>query len=293
MNSSQTDDFGKHFSLPVVGAVAVHAVVAALLFGSWSLTSHKTLEFKIPDHIRAEIVTIEQPKPEPAPVTKPEPKPQPKPQPKAEPKPQPKAEPKPEPKPQPVTETKPEPVQPKPEPVVQPEEAVVNLNEEVVEAAADEPTPEVESDPVSDLPSDEELFESLLAGLAQEDEEISQKIADIEQQQARDAEIAAQVSDYKAVITEQIIQKWSRPVELQLIDVSGFEAKVLVELLPTGELLDVSITESSGHANYDQSVVRAIEKVRRFNVPEDAEVFEAGGFRRLIVTFRPEDLMSL
>lgn len=77
------------------------------------------------------------------------------------------------------------------------------------------------------------------------------------------------------------------------MDVSQLVATVQVELLPTGELLKVTLTQSSGNANYDQSVLRAIERVRRFSVPDDAEVFEAGGFRRLNVIFTPEDLMKL
>ncbi|MDO7636672.1 MAG: TonB C-terminal domain-containing protein, partial [Porticoccaceae bacterium] len=112
------------------------------------------------------------------------------------------------------------------------------------------------------------------------------------QELARRIAIEAQVGDYVLAITQQIEEKWSRPAELRLMDLADIQAVVAVEILPTGELQSASILQASGNANYDQSVLRAIEKVRRFRVPADPEVFEMGGFRRLNIIFRPEDLMK-
>lgn len=276
-------------SLPVFGAVAIHLVLGVILLGTWQFSHKKPEEFKIPDSIRAEVVVLEAPaaKPESKPVAKPQPKPV------TQPKPKPKPEPKPEPKPV-VKETP----KPEPKPVAKPPEPApantIDLSKEEP-AAVEVEQPEVvepKVEPETPPQSDEDLFENLLAGLAAEEEEISDKIEAIEANQARQAEIEAQVQNYIASILEQVSSTWSRPAEVRLMDVSRLEAGVLVELLPTGELQSVSIVNSSGMDTYDRSVLRAIERVRRFNVPSDSEIFEAGGFRRISITFRPEDLMK-
>jgi len=274
--------FGKNFSLPLIGAVLVHLLMLGLLVGSWSFSSHKPAEFEIPKSISAKVVTLEQPKPQAKPQVAVQPKPKPKPQPK------------------PVIAA---PVKPKPTPAVTqpkvapPVEKTVSVNNATVAAAplAVPVTPAV-TEPVKPVApktpvTTENLFDEMLAGLAAEELEINQQKDQLKQNLARKAAVEAQVGDYVRVITQQVEQKWSRPAELRLMDLANIQAVVAVELLPTGELLSASVVEASGNANYDQSVLRAIERVRRFRVPEDPAVFEAGGFRRLNIIFRPEDLM--
>ncbi|MEJ2043876.1 MAG: cell envelope integrity protein TolA [Reinekea sp.] len=277
---------GKDFTLPMIGAVFVHVIVAVLLFGSWHFSLQKTVEFHVPQHIQAELVTVARPKPEPVkqPVVKKpkpvEPKPKPKPTPKPEPKPvvQDKVAPKPEVPPVPAVK-QPEPTVKEPEPAAKPEKTP-------------QPVAELPAPVEPDLPSEESLFENLLAGAVAEDVKINEQVAALEQRRKREVEIQSEVDKYSAGITAQISQKWSRPRD-QLIDVANLQAEVLVELLPTGELKKATLTKSSGNARYDQSVIRAIEKVLRFNVPDDPEVFEKGEFRNMRVTFTPEDLMGL
>ncbi|TCS40784.1 cell envelope integrity protein TolA [Reinekea marinisedimentorum] len=287
MNSllpAPTTTFGKQYSWPIVGALALHAVVVTLIFGSWnfSLSSHK--EFEVPDHIVASVVTIEQPKVAPKPVVKPQPTPAPKPVVKETPKPVVKETPKPvvkqEPKPEPVVKEQPKPVQ----------KPVTETVPEVKQPEVAEPEPEVKQPA---LESEEDLFSNLLEGLAAEEASINEQIEIIESNQARQAQIKATVSSHASMIRAQIEQQWSRPPELRLMSLQGIEAVVLVELLPTGELLKASITRTSGNQRFDDSVLRAVERVRRFSVPENSEAFEQGGFRRLNITFRPEDLMNL
>lgn len=283
-----TTNFGRHYSWPIFGAIAIHVVVTVLLFGSWSFSSKSHKEFEIPDHIVASVVTIEKPKVVPKPVVKPKPTPKPTPVKKPQPKPVVKETPKPVVKEQP----KPEPVvieQPKQEEIVLPEAEPEIKEPEIKEPEIVEPEP-VEETPV--LESEEDLFNNLLEGLAAEEASINEQIEIIETNQAKQAQMEAVVTNHRAIITTQIEQQWSRPPELRLMSLQGIEAVVLVELLPTGELLNVSITKSSGNDRYDQSVMRAVERVRRFSVPEDSEAFEQGGFRRLNITFKPEDLMN-
>jgi colicin import membrane protein len=279
MSSSTSLQAGKDYSLPVIGAVTMHVVLGVLLFGTWQVSYKSPIEFEIPKNIKAEVVTIEAPRPEPKVVESPKPKPVPKPAPK--PKETPKVAETPKPKETPVIKETPAPA-----------ENVIDLSEPKEEPSIPEVEPAIpEVEPqVEPEVSQEDLFNDLLAGLAAEETAINEQIEANEQSRVRQAEIKAQVSDYITAITIQIEEKWSRPVELRLMDLSNVEALVSVELLPTGELQSASIANTSGIENYDQSVLRAIEKVRRFKVPTDSEVFEAGGFRRLNITFRPEDL---
>ena len=273
----------KTFSVPITLALGVHILVALMVFSSWSFSSTKPKAFELPNSIRAEVVTIA--KPEPKSVVKPKPvaKPKPKPAPITKPTPKPVEQPKaktPEVKIPEKTVPKELTTKPAPTSVEAIPEVATPSKEQVAKAAADAQA------------RDAALFDNFLAGLDAEDAKIEDKLAQIDADNARAQQIGLEIENYTAAITQQISQRWSRPAELRLKDLTGLEAKVSVQLLPTGELSAVSLVESSGMQTYDQSVLRAIERVRRFKVPEDPNVFEAGGFRRLIITFIPEDLMQ-
>ena len=98
-----------------------------------------------------------------------------------------------------------------------------------------------------------------------------------------DSEAAA---SYRQGIYERIVRNWSRPPSAR----NGMEAQVLVELIPTGEVVAVTIVESSGNRAFDQSVEAAVRKARVFDVPPETGLFE-DFFRRFSVLFRPEDLL--
>jgi colicin import membrane protein len=283
--SDQIVDPVKTYSLPFALAIALHLLVAVAVFSSWGFSSAKPKAFEIPKSIKAEVVTIS--RPEPKPVAQPKPKPVVKPTPKPTPKVEPKPVPKEQPKPKAVEAKPPEKVVPKelaseptPEPVKEAPKEVAPSEEELEKAAAEA------------LAQEQAIFDDFLADLDAEDAKIEDTLAQLDAQKQRAEQIGQEIENYRAAISQQISQRWSRPAELRLKDLTGLEAKVTVALLPTGELASVSILESSGMATYDQSVIRAVERVRRFSVPEDPEVFEAGGFRRLTITFIPEDLMK-
>ncbi len=90
---------------------------------------------------------------------------------------------------------------------------------------------------------------------------------------------------YAARIREEIVQNWSRPPSAR----NGMQALLRVSLVPTGEVVEVSVIEGSGNAAFDRSAVVAVEKVERFVVPDDPRQFERN-FREFEVLFRPEDL---
>ena len=68
------------------------------------------------------------------------------------------------------------------------------------------------------------------------------------------------------------------------------QAKLLVELIPTGRVMSVTVVESSGNAEFDRSAEAAVNKAREFEVPAESEIFERH-FRQFSLLFRPEDLL--
>lgn len=90
---------------------------------------------------------------------------------------------------------------------------------------------------------------------------------------------------YVAQIQADIVQNWSRPPSAR----NGMQALLKVFLVPTGEVVDVTLIESSGNEAFDRSVLLAVRKTERFLVPDDARQFERT-FREFEVLFRPDDL---
>ena len=90
---------------------------------------------------------------------------------------------------------------------------------------------------------------------------------------------------YVAQIQREIVQNWSRPPSAR----NGMEALLRVMLIPTGEVIDVKVEDSSGNDAFDRSAVLAVTKAQRFVVPTDSQRFERD-FREFTVLFRPDDL---
>lgn len=90
---------------------------------------------------------------------------------------------------------------------------------------------------------------------------------------------------YVYKIQRQIVQNWSRPPSAR----NGMEALLRVFLVPTGEVVNVTVVESSGNGAFDRSAVLAVQKAQRFQVPNNSRQFERN-FREFTVLFRPEDL---
>lgn len=101
----------------------------------------------------------------------------------------------------------------------------------------------------------------------------------------RQSEATAQ--SYVDVIARRVEQNWSRPPSARV----GMQVVLMIQLVPTGQVVDVTIAESSGNAAFDRSAEQAVKRVGRFtevqNMPP--EVFERH-FRQLRLVFMPQDL---
>jgi TonB family protein len=259
---------------PALATVLLHVLIIFFLTANWSSSEERVLKPKpMPKVISATLVDVSQiqPKPEVAPAPKPEPKPVPKPEPKPEPKPVPKPEPKPEPKPVPKPEPKPV---PKPEPKPEPKPAP---KPEPKPAPKPEPKPAPKPEPPR--PSQQELAEAAR-------QEAARKAA--EEQAARAAAASAELAaSYASLIQQTVQRRWSRPPSAR----NGMEVLLSIQLIPTGEVVSVSVQRSSGDEAFDRSAIAAVERAGNFpelkNLPP--REFEQN-FRRFRLLFRPEDL---
>jgi colicin import membrane protein len=94
-------------------------------------------------------------------------------------------------------------------------------------------------------------------------------------------------ASFAALIQQTVINYWSRPPSAR----NGMEALLAIQLIPTGEVVSVSVLKSSGNTAFDRSAINAVEKAGSFpelqNLP--TREFEKT-FRRFRLLFRPEDL---
>jgi colicin import membrane protein len=59
-------------------------------------------------------------------------------------------------------------------------------------------------------------------------------------------------------------------------------------MVPTGEVTEVQIVESSGNGALDRSAEQAVWKVTKFPVPKDSVLFEKQ-FRKFLIKLKPEN----
>ena len=95
------------------------------------------------------------------------------------------------------------------------------------------------------------------------------------------------VSSYSAYIIERIEANWNRPPSAR----RGMESKLLIKLVPTGQVISVKLLKTSGNIAFDRSAEQAVYKVGSFDKLQqlDIQTFEKN-FRKLQLVFKPNDL---
>ncbi len=92
-----------------------------------------------------------------------------------------------------------------------------------------------------------------------------------------------------AIIQQAVQSVWSRPPSAR----NGMRAILQIRMLPTGELIDALITQSSGDPAFDRSAENAVYSAAPFSELQalPINVFNAN-FRSLSLIFQPEDLLN-
>ncbi|QQD21816.1 cell envelope integrity protein TolA [Oceanospirillaceae bacterium ASx5O] len=106
-----------------------------------------------------------------------------------------------------------------------------------------------------------------------------------EQEAKRQAERAAVLeADFIEQIRAKVSSLWRYPPSVR----PDQEVSVRIQLVPTGEVIQVQVVRSSGHAALDRSVEQAVMRASPLPVPDDIRLFEQK-FRNLTINFRPEN----
>lgn len=237
---------GKRISLAL--AVLMHVVLAGLLiYGVHWQTKTETVVAV--DLVAAPVAVPSAPTSEPKPEPKPKPESPPPPPPKPEPKPEP---PKPAPKPDIAQKEKPKPPPPKPEPPKpQPDRFEEQLRREA------------------------EALEKRRAtdAAARELEELRSR----QSAAASAGELGRYIADIRGKVRGNIVM----PPGMR----GNPEAVFEVTQLPSGEVLNVRLRQSSGNPAWDAATERAIHKSSPLPKPAKSELFS----RTLELRFRPQD----
>ncbi len=137
---------------------------------------------------------------------------------------------------------------------------------------------------------EQERREEELRRQAEQAEQERQRQQALERQQAEAARNEFELVQSATGLIQQIVQEnWSRPPSAR----NGMRTILQIGMLPTGELLDVTITQSSGDAAFDRSAETAVYRAAPFSELQSLpiNVFNAN-FRSLSLIFEPEDLLN-
>ena len=101
------------------------------------------------------------------------------------------------------------------------------------------------------------------------------------------AKEVSEVQQVAALMQARITQNWRRPPSAR----NGMEVLLEISLVPTGDVVGISVSSSSGSIAFDRSAIAAVERVAQFSEVAVLPIsdFERY-FRRFPLRFKPEDL---
>lgn len=182
------------------------------------------------------------------------------------------------PKPRPAPRSTPPPT---PKPEVKPERPAAEAPKPKVDPLAEQRRQQEEAE--RERQRDEEARQKRLDALADRsfDDLLEREMMDLGQGADEPAALSYIDGIYRAVVSN-----WSRPPSAR----NDMEAQLRVELIPTGEVISVTVISSSGNSAFDRSAEAAVRKARRFEVPGETRLFERH-FRSFVLLFKPQDLL--
>jgi colicin import membrane protein len=129
---------------------------------------------------------------------------------------------------------------------------------------------------------EEQQEQELLETLAVEEQQRSMDKALADEQQAQKNTVIT--NDVAAQIRAKISQAWRYPPSAR----PDMRVEVRIQLVPTGEVINVSLVTSSGNEALDRSVLAAVKRAQPLPVPADGRLFEQQ-FRNFSMGFSPKD----
>jgi colicin import membrane protein len=156
-------------------------------------------------------------------------------------------------------------------------------------AKAPEPKPIPRPDPVIPEPvSADDNKTSTENQLARLQKELLDGLMDLPEAEGQVlADEVSEVQQVAALMQARITQNWRRPPSAR----NGMEVLLEISLVPTGDVVGISVLSSSGSIAFDRSAIAAVERVAQFSEVAVLPIsdFERY-FRRFPLRFKPEDL---
>lgn len=289
----------KPVAIPFTLSLMLHAAVIALLIFNFSFSSltPPPPPMKI---IEAKLVSMEQLpalRAAPKPDTQAEPKPVDIPLPLEKPKPEPE-------KPEPVKPEPPKPEPPKPD--IEKQKQIEKQKELEKQIKVEKEKAELQQKKLAEQKKQEDERKRKEAEEAQrkkqqedaerkkheqrERDELKKAMAAEDEANAAERDQEA-VASFAGMIQRDIQNSWSRPPSARI----GMHVVLLIQLIPSGDVINVSVVKSSGNDAFDQSAISAVRRVGKFPYLSELEkknqlqAFERN-FRRFQLDFSPEDL---
>ena len=183
--------------------------------------------------------------------------------------------------PNPAPPAKPPPPKPEPKPAPKPEPTVPEVKQPKVDPLAEQRREREQAE--RERQREKEARQKRLDALAESafEDELEREIENLDQEADGPAAMT-----YFDGIRRAIIVNWSRPPSAR----NDMEAQLQVDLIPTGEIMSVTVIASSGNSAFDRSAEAAVRKATRFEVPSEMGLFERH-FRSFVLLFKPQDLL--
>jgi len=146
--------------------------------------------------------------------------------------------------------------------------------------------PEAKEKPKKEAPVDKELVKKTQEKKPSLEERLNELLAQ-QNQEIEEDETLEDVQRYSAAIQNEIYRRWSRPASAR----RDMELLLSIRLLPSGDIVGVTVKESSGNDALDRSAVNAVKRAQRFDFVRemDLKLFESY-FRSFDLRFSPQDL---
>jgi colicin import membrane protein len=259
--------------IPTIFTVTLHAMVLAAVLVGWQLNDVERYHVEVPRHVKAELVTIEQPKARQLLERKPRVVPKAAPPPAQPPKEAP-----------PTRRVQPAAAEPIAVPDRSRKTAAIKPESEPPTSTEPRPRPRPQA-PAADAAAS--------AAAASTQRKQAQRAALAEAMAEEELELQAEqdelvADNYASLIKERVESTWSRPPSAR----KNMQVVLSIRLIPTGEVVGVEVVKSSGNLAFDRSAIVAVEKAQRFPELQDLSgpLFESY-FRRFTLVFKPEDLL--
>ena len=94
-----------------------------------------------------------------------------------------------------------------------------------------------------------------------------------------------EISIFSNLIRQQVMINWKQPSST----IKGMTSELTIMLVPTGEIVGIRLTKSSGNEAFDNSALDAVEKVIKFEgLNMSRKLFDAH-FRNFTLVFNPKN----